>query len=367
VCRWDSAVAAGTAVGRRLCRATPRLSLTSPHCLSLVPDPLAEATEGNERLRNLLANGVAYSAAAGGCFVDTTAEADTYWYDGTAHALRASLAAANFLVDSLYPPPTSSATAPSGFAVVRPPGHHAGEHTSEGFCILNTVALAARRAQRNGHRRVAIVDFDVHHGNGTQDMFADDPTVLYISVHRYDRRTFYPRTGGVHETGRAAGKFYSVNIPLTATGMGDNEYALVFDAVVLPVLLAWAPDALLVSAGFDAATADPVGLMDVSPVGFGYMMHRLLDVQAAPAVFLEGGYNLAALADGAVALMDVLARRARGDADDTDWPTVFASVDPTKASTVAKKNVKAVIDAVGPHWRKVHGATFREDLANARK
>ncbi|CAD7702301.1 unnamed protein product [Ostreobium quekettii] len=149
--------------------------------------------------------------------------------------------------------------ASAGAAIVRPPGHHAESGNAMGFCFFNNAAVAARVAQRNGARKVMIVDWDVHHGNGTQNIFQDDPSVLYISLHRYDGGSFYPGTGGPTDVGSGQGKGFSVNIPWDYDGMGDEDYVAAFQHVVLPIASEFKPDMTIVSAGFDAAEGDPLG------------------------------------------------------------------------------------------------------------
>jgi len=149
--------------------------------------------------------------------------------------------------------------ASAGAAIVRPPGHHAESGNAMGFCFFNNAAVAARVAQRNGAQKVMIVDWDVHHGNGTQNIFLDDPSVLYISLHRYDMGRFYPGTGGATEVGTGQGKGFSVNIPWDYDGMGDDDYVAAFNHVVLPIASEFKPDLTIVSAGFDAAEGDPLG------------------------------------------------------------------------------------------------------------
>ena len=171
-----------------------------------------------------------------------------------------------------------------GFAVVRPPGHHATAARAIGFCLFNNVAVAARYAQaRLEVERVAIVDWDVHHGNGTQAIFWDDPSVLYVSLHQWP---FYPGSGGPGE-----GNETTVNIPLPA-GSGDVEYAASFERAVEPAVRAFAPDLLLVSAGFDAHAEDPLAGMEVSERGFGELARRCAGLAPRVAAVLEGGYNL---------------------------------------------------------------------------
>ena len=148
-------------------------------------------------------------------------------------------------------------------AFVRPPGHHAERDRAMGFCLYNNIAVAAAHALTRGLDKVAIVDYDVHHGNGTQWMFYDDPRVLYISLHQYP---FYPGTGAVDDVGRGSGAGFTVNVPLEA-GAGDADYDLVFRTAVLPILEAFRPDALLLSAGYDAHDRDPLGGMHLSTAG----------------------------------------------------------------------------------------------------
>jgi len=186
-----------------------------------------------------------------------------------------------------------------GVALLRPPGHHARPAQAMGFCLLNNVAIAAAHARARGLSRVAVVDWDVHHGNGTQEMFWREPGVLYISTHQFP---FYPGTGDVDERGAGEGKGYTVNVPLTAGG-GDGVYASAFERVVLPVLAAYEPELVLVSAGFDAAARDPLAQMELSPDAFGWMaraLARIADASAAGrmALVLEGGYDLVALQAG---------------------------------------------------------------------
>jgi len=174
-----------------------------------------------------------------------------------------------------------------GFALVRPPGHHALADRAMGFCLLNNVVVAARYAQAElGIRRVAILDWDVHHGNGTEAMVQGDESVLFVSLHQWP---FYPGTGG---PGTSFGNV--VNVPLPA-GSGDAEYRSAFEAVVRPAVTAFAPDLLLVSAGFDAHAEDPLGQMEVSADGFRELARSAGRLAPRGAAVLEGGYNLATL------------------------------------------------------------------------
>ena len=192
-------------------------------------------------------------------------------------------------------------------AVVRPPGHHATRDQAMGFCLLNNVAAAAAAARAAGAARVAIVDWDVHHGNGTQDIFWTDPDVLYMSVHQFP---YYPGTGAPTEIGAGAGRGKTINVGLPA-GSGDAEYAAVFDHVFLPSLAAYKPDLLLISAGFDAFEHDPLAGMRVTQAGFLAMAERLRFAaerwSAGRAIaVLEGGYDLDGLAGGMTSVLRAL-------------------------------------------------------------
>jgi acetoin utilization deacetylase AcuC-like enzyme len=168
-----------------------------------------------------------------------------------------------------------------------------------GFCLFNNIAIAAASARRHGIERILIVDWDVHHGNGTQEMFWRDPHVLFASLHQFP---FYPGTGAARERGEGDGTGYTVNIPLSP-GQGDSVYRTAFERVLLPIADEFRPELVLVSAGFDAATADPLAQMEVSDDGFGWMARALAavaDKHAAGrmALVLEGGYDLGALEGG---------------------------------------------------------------------
>lgn len=196
----------------------------------------------------------------------------------------------------------------SAFALVRPPGHHAEPARAMGFCLFNNVAIAAERARALGASRVLIVDWDVHHGNGTQKAFYDRRDVLYVSTHQ---SPLYPGTGLVEETGAGAGRGYTVNCPLPA-GCGDAELGAVFQDIVLPIAHAYRPELVLVSAGFDAHAADPLAGMQVSTRGFAAMCSGLRDLAQACCggrlvLVLEGGYALEPLAESTHACLEVLA------------------------------------------------------------
>ncbi|MGH2871445.1 MAG: histone deacetylase family protein [Solirubrobacteraceae bacterium] len=194
-----------------------------------------------------------------------------------------------------------------GYSLARPPGHHAERDKAMGFCLYNNVAVAAAHARALGAERVAIVDYDVHHGNGTQAIFYDDPHVLYVSTHQYP---YYPGTGAASETGRGRGAGFTVNVPLEA-GATDADYALVFGTAIVPILDRFDPQVLFISAGFDADARDPLAGMRMSTGGFAHLTEVLRTVAAAHGggrivLVAEGGYHLQALAEGLRATLDVV-------------------------------------------------------------
>jgi acetoin utilization deacetylase AcuC-like enzyme len=189
-------------------------------------------------------------------------------------------------------------TGESAMALVRPPGHHAEPDRAMGFCLYNNIAVAAAALRAEGVSRVAIVDFDVHHGNGTQAAFYADPSVLFISSHQFP---YYPGTGAAGEMGSGAGQGFTVNIPMEA-GARDDEYDRVYRSIVVPALERFAPDVMLVSAGYDAHERDPLAGMRMTTEGFAALVGLLKDTAARlcggrVAFITEGGYHLGALQD----------------------------------------------------------------------
>ncbi len=258
-------------------------------------------------------------------------------------ALLAAGAAAVAVEQVLAASPASPGDVRAALALVRPPGHHAERDRAMGFCLYNNAALAAAHARALGARRVAIIDYDVHHGNGTQHIFEADPRVLYVSTHQFP---YYPGTGAVNEVGTRDGAGFTVNVPLEVGAVND-DYRVVFAEIVRPVLQEFHPDLVIVSAGFDAHERDPLAGMRLTTPAFGAMTMELRAVAEACCggrivVLTEGGYDLPALGGSLQAAVDALtAPRAA-----IEWPD-SGDVAPTRGLAAAE----AARSALAPFWR----------------
>jgi len=230
---------------------------------------------------------------------------------------------------------------PNAFMLVRPPGHHALRARGMGFCLFNNIAVAAAHAlEARGLERVLIVDWDVHHGNGTQASFYDDPRVLYFSMHEAGH---FPGTGRVSEVGSGRGAGYTVNVPARA-GEGDGLVLLAFESLLLPLARAFRPQLVLISAGYDAEKGDPLGDLRLSQASFQWMAARLLGLShevgaAGPVCFLEGGYVPTMMAASMVATL-------RG---------LLGEVPPFErvVSDDEREDMRAAVNAIEPYWRDV--------------
>lgn len=226
-------------------------------------------------------------------------DADTY---ATADSFKLATMAAGSVCQAAAA--VANGRADNGYVFVRPPGHHAESQRPGGFCLMNNIAVGARYIQQqHGIKRLAIIDFDVHHGNGTQEIFYEDPSVLFVSSHQFGR-FFYPGTGSLQEVGMAEGKGTTMNLPL-APGMGDQAITRLYKELVFPKLKRFNPDFILVSAGFDAHWIDPLASINLSLTGYAALARQLLNWSATVCngkiLFVqEGGYVFEALAHGVV-------------------------------------------------------------------
>ena len=240
--------------------------------------------------------------------------------------------------------------APSAVALVRPPGHHAEQAKSMGFCLFNNAAVAARAAQAAGCKRVLILDWDVHHCNGTQDIFKDDNSVLVVSMHRFDGGQFYPGTGAASSRGEGEGTFYNINLAWPTGGAGDADYITALQTCLLPVCYEFQPDITIVSAGFDAARDDPLGGCDVTPKGYAHMLWQLMPVTGGKVVVLmEGGYNLKALAASTDACVEALLGKV---------PPPLDAGPPSAACAAA---IREMLRVHAGGWKSLHSAALSLD------
>ena len=263
-------------------------------------------------------------------------DADTFTSPGTYDAVYLAAGAAVSAVDHVL----DSGSGARAFALVRPPGHHAERNRAMGFCFFNNIAIAAAHARARGLARVAIVDYDVHHGNGTQWSFYDDPSVLFISSHQYP---YYPGTGAAADIGAGPGKGFTVNLPLAA-GATDADYELAYAKVALPILTKFRPELILISAGFDAHRDDPLAGMRLTGPYFGHLTSAIVTVadqccDGRVVAITEGGYDLTGLA----ASLRASIRALEGEG------ASFAA--PTGESPRGEATIKAVTPYLADHWK----------------
>ncbi|XP_019347690.1 PREDICTED: histone deacetylase 4 isoform X1 [Gavialis gangeticus] len=296
----------------------------------------------------------------GGVGVDS----DTIWNE--VHSSGAARLAVGCVIELVFKVATGELK--NGFAVVRPPGHHAEESTPMGFCYFNSVAIAAKLLQqRLNVSKILIVDWDVHHGNGTQQAFYNDPNVLYISLHRYDDGNFFPGSGAPDEVGTGPGVGFNVNMAFTGgldPPMGDTEYLTAFRTVVMPIANEFAPDVVLVSSGFDAVEGHPtpLGGYNLSAKCFGYLTKQLMGLAGGRIVLaLEGGHDLTAICDASEACVSALL----GNELDPLPERVFQQ----RANANAVQSMEKVIEIHSKYWHSLqrYASTVGYSLIEAQK
>lgn len=278
--------------------------------------------------------------------LETIAAQGGGWLDADTRVGPESVTAASFAAGAAQRAVEAACTGEAlrAFVAVRPPGHHALPSRGMGFCLFNNAAIGATAARRAGRSRVMIVDWDVHHGNGTQAVFWRDPTVLTVSLHQ---EFWYPGTGALDEVGEGPGEGFCVNIPLPAE-TGDGGYEDAFVEVVLPLLVAFIPDLVIISAGYDAHFADPLGGMVLTAGGFGRLA-RMMDEAARPhnvplVAILEGGYDLDALGASVVATLEAFTGRSA-------WRTTREDAPAEGPRAVVRARLRDARRVVQQHWR----------------
>jgi len=293
--------------------------LQSPEVAAkLISPAFAKATAATVKLAHSseLVRAVAATAAHPASYLDTDTRTSRDSY-------QAALLAAGAVIDGIRRLATGEID--NGFCLVRPPGHHAERNRAMGFCLFNNIAIGARWALKHlGLERILIIDWDLHHGNGTQRSFYRSNQVLYCSIHQYP---FYPGSGALPETGEGRGRGYTVNIPLSG-GHSDEHYARIFNELIVPLGRCFCPQLILVSCGFDIMAGDPIGAMQVTPAGLAYMTRVLRELaaeccQGRLLFTLEGGYDLDNIQAGTRAVLSEL----YGAPLSASWPVALSIED----------------------------------------
>ncbi|KAM8868255.1 histone deacetylase 7-like isoform 1-T2 [Synchiropus picturatus] len=283
---------------------------------------------------------------------------DTVWNE--LHTSAASRIAAGCVTDLALK--VAQGELKNGFAVVRPPGHHANHSSPLGFCFFNSVAIAAKQLQNKLNvSKILIVDWDIHHGNGTQEAFYEDPSVLYISLHRYDNGNFFPGSGHPSEVGARAGRGFNVNVGWTGglkPPMGDAEYLAAFRAVVMPIAHEFSPDVVLVSAGFDAVEghSPALGGYNVTAKCFGFLTRQLMSLAGGRVMLaLEGGHDLKAICDASEACISALLGM--------EVEPLSQSVLDQKPCENAVQSLQRVVQVQGEFWKSVEDSALTLGLS----
>ncbi|CAL8340030.1 unnamed protein product [Lota lota] len=325
------------------------------HVVLYGTNPLNRLKLDNHKLAAILSQRTLEMLPCGGVGTDN----DTIWNE--MHTATASRLAAGCVTDLALK--VAQGELKNGFAVVRPPGHHATHSTPMGFCFFNTVAIAAKQLQlKLNVSKILIVDWDVHHGNGTQEAFYNDPNVLYISLHRYDNGNFFPGSGGPTEMGAGKGEGFNVNVAWTGgldPPMGDVEYLAAFRTVVMPIAHEFSPDMVLVSSGFDAVQghSPELGGYKVSAKCFGFLTRQLMSLAGGRVVLaLEGGHDLTAICDASEACVSAL---------------LGMEVEPLPQSVLDQRpcdnailSLQRVIQVHGEYWHSVRSLAPTLDLSH---
>ncbi|XP_050825713.1 polyamine deacetylase HDAC10 isoform X3 [Serinus canaria] len=255
------------------------------------------------------------------------------------HCARLAVGAALQLVDAVM-----AGKVRNGMALVRPPGHHSQRNAANGFCLFNNVAIAAEYAkQKYGLQRILIVDWDVHHGQGTQYIFEEDPSVLYFSWHRYEHQEFWPslKESDYDAVGLGKGKGFNINLPWNKVGMGNSDYLAAFFHVLLPMAFEFDPELVIVSSGYDSGIGDPEGQMNATPEVFAHLTHFLMQLANGKlCVILEGGYHLKSLGESVCMTVKTLL----GD----PVPQITGEMAPCLSAVESIQNVRA---AHKPYWK----------------